>query len=101
MMGKPARLQAPGGAVETGAVEEDDRGPGGIEFGAAGRREDSPAIDGVLHGQPFCEARSAGPRSSIRSSASSRPTESRIMPSPMPACASAAASSWACVVEAG
>src|SRR5688572_29423603 len=100
-MSEPACLQAPYRAVEAGAMKEDDRGLGRIEFGAASRREDGPAIDGELHGQPFCAARSAGPRSSIRSSGSSRPTESLIMPSPIPASLSAAASSCACVVEAG
>src|SRR6185295_3357323 len=101
MVGEPARLQTPGRAVEARAVQEDDGGLGNIEVGAAGRRGDGAAVDGEIHGQAFTAARSAWPRSSRMSAGSSRPTERRIMPSPMPASFSAAASSWAWVVEAG
>src|SRR4029434_10635759 len=79
MMGEPACLQAPRGAVEAGTMEKDEGRLCRVEVGAAARRGDGAAVDGKLHGQAFTAARKAWPRSSRRSAGSSRPSERPLM----------------------
>ena len=87
VMGEVARLQRPHAVVVAGAVDEHDRRQRGVERPRAGVRVDAPRSRTTEAHQAFPAACSARPRSSIRSSGSSRPTDSRIVPSVMPALA--------------
>ena len=80
------------------------RTAGGVERLAAGvgvGRRAGPSTTSSFIARLAPRAFSARFRSSIRSSASSRPIDSRIVPAPMPARASAASSIRKCVVDAG
>ena len=93
VMGEPAAVQGPGGMVEAGAVQEHDGRQRRVELASAGGDEGIDAVDvTTAWSQPFCEARSAWPRSSMMSAAASMPTDSRTISSPMPAASSCAAS---------
>ncbi len=88
VMREGARLQRPDRVIHAGAVQEHRRRERHIEGLAA---------DAELHGysaafaSDFCAARSAWAKSSMMSSGSSTPTESRIMSSPTPAVLSCSA----------
>src|SRR5256885_15217804 len=98
MMREGACLQRPNRVIHAGAVQEHGGWERRIEGAAAGAREDALASDAELHdlysaafARDFCAARSACAKSSMMSSGSSRPTESRIMSSPTPAVLSCSA----------
>jgi hypothetical protein len=81
---EPARQQRPHAVVVQRAVDEDDAGQGRVEGLAAGVGVGLAAVDDELHAA-FSATLKARFRSSIRSSASSRPMLSRIVPGVMPA----------------
>src|SRR5688572_15567083 len=76
-----AALQAEQRVVEPGAMDEHHGGLLRVELVRRGIGEGRLAVDCEIHLEATFSERS---RSSIRSCASSRPTDSRMVPGPMP-----------------
>src|SRR6202030_2829444 len=101
VMREVSRLQCPHAVIVARAVDEDDARVRRVDVAPAGVGVDRASVDVDLHYRIFDVAYKARLRSSIKSSAFSRPTDSRIVPSVMPAAASFAAETRKCVVLAG
>ena len=98
-----AALQNPDAVVIEHTMDKNHRGLGGVQRLAGGVNVALCAIDVDVHAQApaFSAVFRARFKSSIRSSASSRPIDSRIVPWLMPAPASASSLMRKCVVLAG
>ena len=99
-----SRVQAPKNMVQTAPMQKNDSRFVVIKRFAARRGKDLFSTDIEIHDQPLAvrfAARNPISKSALMSVTSSRPTESRIMSSLMPAASSASASIRECVVVAG
>src|SRR2546421_1497892 len=101
VMREVPRLQCPHAVIVACAVDEADARLRRIDVTPAGVGVNRASVDVDLHYRIFDAAYKARLRSSIKSSAFSKPTESRIVPSVIPAAASFAAETRKCVVLAG
>lgn len=102
--GEETGLQTPERMVQTAAAEKQDNRLAVIEWPPTGARKNLLAINVEIHDYAlaiFLAARKPLSKSTFISLTSSRPTDSLIMSSVIPAATSASASIRECVVVAG
>ena len=87
--GKVSSRHYPNAVIHTRTMDKHNPRSIGLVSRGARRHKYTFCVHVKVHRQPLCERRSPRPRSSIKSSGSSNPIESRTRPSPIPALASA------------